>query len=1330
MTNSYDLTQLDTNSFESMVNFLAMKVLGKGVSGFAPGADGGRDGYFQGEAPYPSEKTRWSGTWYIQSKFHKPHLSTNPQKWLIGQAREEIKAFLKPNARTLPDIWIIATNVEPSGNEHTGAYDKIQELVKKELGKTIKFDIWGGRKILDFLAADPSIASYYGHFLTPGNVLTALYEQINDASSQVKSIIEHLIIGQFNEQIHTKLEQANSSENTRPGIHELFVDLPYRVNSTDQVGDILSTLVSSAANVHKVSAWDAKRSGWREWAKEPKRARILLLKGGPGQGKSTAGQYFAQIQRAALILGVGGPNITAKVKNIAEQFKTVATEQGFWSETPRIPITIELKDFATWYGNKNEDTPRGVLSYITDKIRLKTEQDVKIGTMKRALSSRSWFINFDGLDEVPNDVKDHIAEEIIKFTEETLPLLDADVLTLCTTRPQGYSGQFDKLEAATAVLCDLPSTIALACASAVVRFDRSESEAAYAIDVLKSAMESKQVLELMTTPLQSHIMAVVVRDGGRPPEKRWELFDNFYKVMKKRESQKNFQDQRIAKLLREGDTLLKAIHTRLGIVLHALAEISTGAETTLRKSEFKILARRTTAMLIDDNVEEVVDALMEATIERLVFVNTPDSSSSVRFDIRQLQEFFAGEFIYLDTSQDTMRSRLEIICTDAHWREVMHFTLSALVANARPTELGIASTVLINADNSGNCHKSKLFNMRMAVGALLGLRLLQEGVLEQDKRLRHQFLNVLTPLYATLDSKIIDILSQVKHQNSNSWLINSMIDHLFQGSEAESIGAAAALVRCMPYEHPRLQDVIAKFKKFSNNFLEALYTLQLQNSISNRRQVFGEYKSAQTQTWFLSFSLNIITSQEHKKDFDYSLPLRLIDTNAFTLFSTSEFQKLTLQETSLLFALLEIGNPKSTRKKQGRNIYKGMTLEEHEHTWRNGKIPDFLNQKNIISTDNSLLSPVLNLLNSIGKFTKEKNHENFCEITRNAKPLGQSVKILPSSWNALVPRSNWGREGNLQFKELEDLTSSEFYKFLETGALNSRHIVPTPAGIHIEGQFSASGWKNVCRDFPNLALDIWMQDVGNNSEQFETEPFYTCIENLLASNPDIAGSYILHWARLFNLLPDNGNRLRSSLANQKVSTAKEIFPLYSIEPFVIDLPKEAHWLPIIAEILVSRRRYGPRLTDRFFYSGSESYDSDTLDAFGLSEPTLRNLYNDEAQDINTQRAALAIYLSQDFHDTETIREKFYQNNLDTLIVKLMNDSTPIWLVTSLFMFGEKHLNHNDSRSIVLIGHCFYIYRDNYKARMMMHLLLSNWRERSSAPVDNAQVLDTWLTQTL
>ncbi|MBN3145726.1 hypothetical protein [Pectobacterium brasiliense] len=125
---SYDLTQLDAHSFESMVNFLALRVLGNGVTGFASGADGGRDGYLEGTAPYPTTKSQWSGVWYIQSKFHKPNLSKNPQTWIVQQVNEEIKLFTS-RGRAIPDVWIIATNIELTAVKNTGSFDKIKKLL-------------------------------------------------------------------------------------------------------------------------------------------------------------------------------------------------------------------------------------------------------------------------------------------------------------------------------------------------------------------------------------------------------------------------------------------------------------------------------------------------------------------------------------------------------------------------------------------------------------------------------------------------------------------------------------------------------------------------------------------------------------------------------------------------------------------------------------------------------------------------------------------------------------------------------------------------------------------------------------------------------------------------------------------------------------------------------------------------------------------------------------------------------------------------------------------------------------------------------------------------
>jgi hypothetical protein len=147
MPNTYDLTQLDPATFEHMINALALRVLGSGHTGFGPGADGGRDGYFEGQAPYPSESTQWAGRWYIQSKFHKPHLSKDSQSWLLDQIKAELKAFKDSDAKRLwPDVWMVATNIDPSGAPMSGAFDKALRLVAKERPKLKKkFHIWGGK---------------------------------------------------------------------------------------------------------------------------------------------------------------------------------------------------------------------------------------------------------------------------------------------------------------------------------------------------------------------------------------------------------------------------------------------------------------------------------------------------------------------------------------------------------------------------------------------------------------------------------------------------------------------------------------------------------------------------------------------------------------------------------------------------------------------------------------------------------------------------------------------------------------------------------------------------------------------------------------------------------------------------------------------------------------------------------------------------------------------------------------------------------------------------------------------------------------------------------
>ena len=158
-----------------------------------------------------------------------------------------------------------------------------------------------------------------------------------------------------------------------------------------------------------------------------------------------------------------------------------------------------------------------------------------------------------------------------------------------------------------------------------------------------------------------------MRDGERPPDRRWKLYDRFYDVIRRRKANRNLPDARLAKLLREDEKLLKTLHNRIGFRLQADAETSEGAETSLDREAFRALAARTVAQMEEDQFDQKVEILNKATTERLVLISTPENGTKLRFDIRQLQEFFAAECLYDSVKAEEIRSRIALIAGDAHW---------------------------------------------------------------------------------------------------------------------------------------------------------------------------------------------------------------------------------------------------------------------------------------------------------------------------------------------------------------------------------------------------------------------------------------------------------------------------------------------------------------------------------------------------------------------------------------------------------------------------------------------------------------------------------------
>lgn len=1336
MSEVYDLAKIGPQAFENIVNFLALKTLGLGLTGFSPGADGGRDGYFEGEAPYPSGTQRWKGIWYIQSKFHSPHLSRDPQKWIVGQVAEEINAFEKDEStRKWPNNWIIATNIDQSGKPETGSFDAIRALLKKSThGKSVNVDVWGGRKILDLLSEYPDVSRYYGHFLTPGHVLSALYDELGERKASIEEIARYFVASQFTDHTFTKLDQAGSSSDVRPAVHDLFVDLPFSVPALQIRGSgVLAELSCAAAQCHRHSLRKQYPENWRAWSKHSKRARVMLIKGGPGQGKSTVGQYLSQINRAALILSPDGPPVLDGTSATAAAVRDAAIQADFWPTVPRIPIQVELKEFAHWHSQRNASQSRSVLAYVSETVAKKLGIEVLSKTIKSALSRRSWIVIFDGLDEVPNDAKDAVANEVIYFLNETLVEIDADVLSICTSRPQGYSGQFAELDGPVVDLLHLDPVKAMECAKPVLAYGRPSDEALQSIETLDVAMRSPNIRELMTTPLQSHIMAVVVRDGGRPPERRWQLFNSFYLVMKKRESLKNFRNARIAELLREEDRLLKAVHTRLGFVLHARAERSEGAQTNLTKEEFRQLVKDVVTQLDDHDIDSTVACVMEATTERLVLVSTPESGEYVRFDIRQLQEFFAAEFIYASVDPLELSARIEVIGGDAHWREVVHFLLSALVENQRTSDLSVAVQVLRGVNEGIDGTASTLYHRRMSRAGLLAARLLAEGVLEQDQRDRQQVKPLFETLPGLIDLESISALSRLIPDRSRQWFTQFLLDRITISHLRETAGAMFLLGWLLPDESNHSQSLILAFMNSPTPIQEQIIELWCPDEIP-----FPTNETSQRRRrskWVSMVAVRILNSDTCGSYTPSAITrmIRICVENRENFVAICKEADISDHAAAAVLGTITLrdGNFPHSDLDRTEVVCGQLRATMFAENWVNRTMPAPL--ASIVARECiHSVRGIFRLLLCALWAAQDRSGESVIQFLNVADLCGVAkLSAIPARLRALVPLGSEYSIPPFSVEHLRRVSIDNSEKIAEC-ARRCRVALPynqLRAMGHSEKENSGQ-WRELSLTLPLIALEAVFHP--REMEWAGQAQYGPELLDLLRAQPTITARYILQWGYLVKRQPQALEVLKESLRaiSPEEIEAMRYSPIYPrIEPLQLNLPTDVYLLPFLAvAVLGAVLRYDD---EQFHFVGKPPSPRRILRAFGMGERDLRAVAEDEKCAITARAGALALYWCSVWgvSDVKSRRQRILDLDLNVerkLYAEVVERSNQDWLTRALIQCVLLEFRETDpvavQFAVFLLERCL----DGDGARAEVKELMRKWRERSTAPVSSKQLLERWL----
>ncbi len=272
--------------------------------------------------------------------------------------------------------YIAATNVTLSPEAKSGGKTKVEQLFKsfqKSLGLK-GWTVWAADELRSFLENAENVRTAYSAWLTPSDVLAYLLKKLGP--SDPRRVLPLALARDLRAERDVRLRDAGQETETPLYLDRVFIDLPVSIGTQPKKQDIdedaplLRGLVASGAQ-------EPEQSSDKEVAPRGVVAHLLLRckrkydtdstrqtqtrpalinsmplpnrvvgRGGPGQGKSTVGQFLAQVARAR-ILQSHEIAVSADIRDLIQPILDRARQEKLLVEGPaRFPIRIDLPAFA------------------------------------------------------------------------------------------------------------------------------------------------------------------------------------------------------------------------------------------------------------------------------------------------------------------------------------------------------------------------------------------------------------------------------------------------------------------------------------------------------------------------------------------------------------------------------------------------------------------------------------------------------------------------------------------------------------------------------------------------------------------------------------------------------------------------------------------------------------------------------------------------------------------------------------------------------------------------------------------------------------------------
>jgi hypothetical protein len=566
-----------------------------------------------------------------QVKWAASGTDKNPVSWLDAVVKKELdnlRRLAKEGVRN----YALVTNVASTAKPRTGTFaqlDKKLEEYAKDLGYDQMTCIW--REALNPWVdnAPDSTKWAYADMLAGWDLIRYLVaEQVGPTKNQAdRKLIRKVAAAQWDDDQRLKFSQADVDQER---VVDLFVDV-----TADLVHSPVSTRLRSCMAISLGGA-----AAHLLHAPTP----FTLVRGAPGQGKSTLSQYVCQAHRSAFM-----PE--------SERLDTLPE-----LDKPRFPIRLDLSDYALWlagndvWDHSDDRKPTKVKPRKGEQATIEcfladlmTHESGGItttaATVQDIFERVPGLVVLDGLDEVGSaSIRRGVVNEIDAFASRGKTYTEP-LKVVVTTRPSAGElaepspNMFEIVTLNQLTGEERASYLRKWCA---VRGIRSRDGRTLRKSFREKSREP-YIHELAGNPMQLTILLDLLhQQGAATPTQRTDLYDKYVELLLAREANKH------PKAVRDHKEELLEIIPFLGWYLHAHTEES---QINGRMSIDDLKAAMRHFQRTYGNRESIVNQLFEGASDRL-WALTSKVDGTYEFEVLSLREYFAARFLYRNAGED------------------------------------------------------------------------------------------------------------------------------------------------------------------------------------------------------------------------------------------------------------------------------------------------------------------------------------------------------------------------------------------------------------------------------------------------------------------------------------------------------------------------------------------------------------------------------------------------------------------------------------------------------------------------------------------------------